>query len=138
MTAIQVDPRTVADALHIGVDDLAKLLAEWGAERLNDTAAGMDFERRTGAVTLEEFDEGVARARRFFADAHAAYREYAKDAFPAPGTVLHLVVAGDNDDVRGDAVTVVSVDALTGFLTVQHGDETIDIDNWFFPESEED
>ena len=138
MTAIQVDPATIADALHIEVSDLADLLAEWSRDKLSDLSSGIDFERRTGgALTLEQFDAYVAQARTLFEDAHAAYREHSKSYFPAVGTIVHLVEAADGDDVRGDAVTVISVEPLTGILTVEHGDATEEIDNWFYPESDE-
>lgn len=75
MTVVTLDPRDVAEALHIGTDDLARLLTGWAKEEMPD----IDFDRKWEPTDLDTFDERVARARRYLEDAHEAMKAWNQD-----------------------------------------------------------
>lgn len=136
MTAIQVDPRVIADALHLELSQLTNLLAGWCVDQLGNVGTRVDFERRDGPLTPDEFDAMIAKARTYLEEAHACYREYLKDMYPAAGSTVHLVEDdGSPDGARGEAATVLDADPDTGLLTVTLANgSTVSIDNWFYPE----
>jgi hypothetical protein len=75
MEAIQLDARKVASALHMGTDDLARLLTEWAGEAMPT----LEYDRNWSPTSLQGFDESVARARRYLEDAHAAQAAWDAD-----------------------------------------------------------
>lgn len=67
MTSTYVDPRVVAETLHMDTLQLAEVLTKWASESLPRVEVG-----RVGPTPLETFDERVGDARRYLAEAHAA------------------------------------------------------------------
>ena len=74
-----VDPRVLAASLNIETSDLAGLFAGWTREKLEYCRQGIDFDRRSGPITLDEFDERVAAARRQYQAALEAYAAWDPD-----------------------------------------------------------
>lgn len=74
-TAIPVDPRVVAEALHMGTDDLARVLTGWA----NDAMPRLEYDTKWEPTALDYFDTRVAEARRLLVDAHAAQAAWEAD-----------------------------------------------------------
>lgn len=77
MSALTVDPRVIAESLQMDTYDLAAVLVQWAAEAMPKP----DYETRTerGPMTLERFDEHVARARLYLESAHEAFKAWDAD-----------------------------------------------------------
>ncbi len=79
MTVIAVDPRVIAESLHIDTDDLARLLTRWAAEAL--PSPNYD---KWEPTALKHFDERVRTARAYLVDAHKAQKAWNQDNPPDP------------------------------------------------------
>lgn len=75
MNATYVDPRVVAEALHMDTMQLAELLTKWAGDAL----PRVDFTRDYRPMELDAFDERVATARTYLVEAHAAMQAYDED-----------------------------------------------------------
>ena len=75
MTATQVDPRVIADALLMGTDDLARVLTKWAQEAL----PSLDYDRKWEPTSLEYFDDAIERARNYLVAAHEAQKAWTED-----------------------------------------------------------
>lgn len=74
-TSIPVDPRVIADALHMDTSDLARVLTVWAGEAL----PSLSYERAWAPTPLEDFDDAVARSRALLVSAHEAQRAWDED-----------------------------------------------------------
>lgn len=75
MTATQVDPRVIADALMMGTDELARVLTKWAAESMPTP----EYDRAWTPTSLEDFDDRVERARNYLVAAHEAQKAWEED-----------------------------------------------------------
>jgi hypothetical protein len=81
-TPIAVDPRVIAQALHMDdTSDLARLLTKWAQEAL----PRLEFDREWEPPSMESFEESVDRSRRLLRDAHEAMAAFNED-FPPDET----------------------------------------------------
>ena len=70
-----VAPRVIAEALHMDTLALAEVLATWALEAIPI----VDWDGRRGPSSLENFDDSVAVARRYLANAHEAMSAWLED-----------------------------------------------------------
>lgn len=75
MTATQVDPRVIAEALFMDTSDLARILTKWAKEALPDP----NYDRAWEPMALEDFDYAVERARNYLVAAHEAQKAWEHD-----------------------------------------------------------
>ena len=75
MTATQVDPRVIAEALFMGTEDLARILTKWAKDELPTP----EYDRAWKPMALEDFDNAVERSRNYLVAAHEAQRAYNED-----------------------------------------------------------
>jgi len=83
MTATQVDPRVIADALLMGTDDLARVLTKWAQESL----PSLDYDRNWEPTSLDTFDDAMERARNYLVAAHEAQKAWEQDNPETPEEV---------------------------------------------------
>jgi hypothetical protein len=82
MTATQIDPRQLAETFQMDTFELAEHLGSWAYDALPGGGAifgGDQF----GPMSLDDFDEAVAKARRYLADANECMKAYLEDN-PSP------------------------------------------------------
>lgn len=77
MTPTQIDPRQLAETFQMDTYELAEQLTGWAYAAL---PGGMFNEGDTfGAMSLDEFDAKVEKARRYLADANECMKAYHED-----------------------------------------------------------
>lgn len=75
MTATQVDPRVIAEALFMDTSDLARVLTKWAGEAL----PRLDYDHAWEPTSLDVFDNAVERARNYLVAAHEAQKAWSED-----------------------------------------------------------
>lgn len=75
MTAIQLDPRVIAESLFMDTSDLARILTKWAKDEL----PAPEYDRAWEPMALEDFDAAVERARNYLVAAHEAQKAWNED-----------------------------------------------------------
>jgi len=76
MTTPTVDPRVIAEALHMdGTEDLARVLTKWTDEALPT----LNFDTKWEPPSMEYFERAVDRSRRLLLSAHEAMDAWYQD-----------------------------------------------------------
>jgi hypothetical protein len=112
MSAIHVDPRVIADALHIELDDLIRMLNDWAAEEM----PSVKYSDKYAPTDLDTFDECVARARQYLVEAHAAQHAWDVDTFPKGGERVQIAAEGPHLRREG---TIIATDFENRQVTVE-------------------
>lgn len=72
-----VDPRVIAESLQMDTYDLAAVLVGWARDAV--PSPGFETTHARGPMPMDDYDEQVAKARRYLESAHAAFDAWQTD-----------------------------------------------------------